>query len=348
MQTDNPSFPVAIVILNWNGLHFLKLFLPTVIALSPHAEIIIADNASTDESVNWMKEHHPHLRIISLPVNMGFAGGYNAALKQVNADIYVLLNSDVLVTEGWLQPVIELMKSNSAIAACQPKIKSYADRHLLEHAGGAGGFIDYLGYPFCRGRIYTTLEEDHKQYDTVSEVFWATGACLFIRSDAFHKCNGFDEDFFAHMEEIDLCWRLQHRGYKIMVQPAAEVFHVGGGTLPKTSPHKTYLNFRNNLLMIHKNLDDREWFKVFMIRLFMDGLAGFKFLISGHPADCLSVIKAHFYFYSNYKRRKSIRKKEQQLITTKIIAGIYKRSIVFDYYLYGKKFFSQLKGKFSS
>jgi GT2 family glycosyltransferase len=348
MHNPKSPFHIAIVILNWNGIHFLKQFLPEVILYSKGAEVIVADNASSDDSLVWIEENHKEVRIIRLASNAGFAGGYNKALAQVKADIYVLLNSDVLVTEGWLNPVIELMSSDATVAACQPKICSFSDRHLLEHAGGAGGFIDYLGYPFCRGRIYTTLEEDNGQYDDQREIFWATGACLFIRSEVFHQCNGFDEDFFAHMEEIDLCWRIHHLGLKIMIAPAAKVYHVGGGTLPKSNSKKTYLNFRNNILMIHKNLLPDEWIKVFIIRLLMDGLAGIKFFLSGQPADCWSVVKAHLYFYKNYNRRKLIRKKAQSEITYKTIPGIYQRSIVFDYYIAGKKYFSQLKGRFST
>jgi GT2 family glycosyltransferase len=341
------SIHVAIVILNWNGLHFLKEFLPHVKEFSKGAEIIVADNASGDDSVKWMEQNHADVRIIKLSSNTGFAGGYNKALKEIEADVYVLLNSDVLVTENWLEPVLDVMKNDPAIAACQPKIRSYSDRKLLEHAGAAGGFIDHLGYPFCRGRIYNTLEVDNDQYNDTREIFWATGACLFIRSEVFHACNGFDEDFFAHMEEIDLCWRIHHRGYKIMVEPSSVVYHVGGGTLPRSNPRKTYYNFRNNMLMLHKNLLPGKWRKVFMIRLLMDGLAGLKFLLSGHPADCASVIKAHFYFYRNYSRRKKIREAEQQNITHPGIPGIYKNSIVFDYYISGKKHFSELKGIFS-
>lgn len=347
MQDPSGRPLVSVVILNWNGLHFLQQFLPYVIQYSPGAEIVVADNASTDDSVKWIRQEHPSVRIIEMERNTGFAGGYNIALKKIDARFYVLLNSDVLVTPNWLDPVLEKMKSDAAIAACQPKIRSWSDRSLLEHAGGSGGFIDYLGYPFCRGRIYSTLEADHGQYDTARDIFWATGACLFIRSEVFHACNGFDEDFFAHMEEIDLCWRIHHRGYKIMVEPVSTVFHVGGGTLPKSNPRKTYFNFRNNLLMIHKNMLPGTWLKVFMIRLLMDGLAGMKFLLSGHPSDCISVIKAHFYFYGNYIRRRKVRKEEQQKITHPHIPGIYQRSVVFDYYASGKRYFSELKGNFS-
>jgi GT2 family glycosyltransferase len=338
---------VAVVILNWNGIHYLKTFLPGVIRFSEGAAIVVADNASTDDSVKWLYENHPAVRIVLMDSNYGFAGGYNKALKQIDAKFYVLLNSDVEVTEGWLNDILSKMTADVSIAACQPKIKSYAQRNLLEHAGGAGGFMDYLGYPFCRGRIYLTLEEDKGQYDTKSEIFWASGACLFIRSDVFHHSNGFDEEFFAHMEEIDLCWRIHHQGYKVMVFPETTVFHVGGGTLPKSHPRKTYYNFRNNLLMLHKNLPGNKLTGIFIVRLILDGLAGIKFLISGYPKDCFSVIKAHIYFYSNLKKRKKIRAEAQKLIINHTVPGIYRRSIVWDYYIAGCRYFSQLHNDFT-
>lgn len=338
---------IAIVILNWNGRDFLERFLPIVIKYSKGAEVIIADNNSKDDSISFLRNNYPGLRLILLEENTGFTGGYNRALKQVQADIYVLLNSDVEVTEGWLEPVINIMKSNGNVAACQPKVRSYNDRELLEHAGASGGFIDYLGYPFCRGRIYNHLEEDTGQYDDAREIFWATGACMFIRSDVFHQLGGFDDDFFAHMEEIDLCWRMHRAGYKIMVQPESVIYHVGGGTLPKHNPRKTYYNFRNNLMMIHKNqIAPRVW-RILVARLFLDGLAGLKFLLDGHGADCFAVIKAHFYFYKNFARRQKLRlqsipNKDQKL------PCVYQNNIVLAHYVLGKKKFSELEqNKFS-
>src|SRR6185436_9827740 len=232
----------AIVILNWNGKELMKRFLKNVITHSQHcAEIIIADNASTDGSAQFLKENFPALKIIPFSENYGFAGGYNKALKEINAEYYILLNSDVEVSEKWIEPVIEMMEADPGIVCCQPKIKSWHNKELFEHAGGAGGFIDNYGYPFCRGRIFLTLEKDDGQYNDAKEIFWATGACMFIRSKVFHEMNGFDEQFFAHMEEIDLCWRMQNKGYKIYCIPEYEVFHIGGGTLPKNNPGKTYL-----------------------------------------------------------------------------------------------------------
>ena len=252
---------VAVVILNWNGKSFLEKFLPSVFACnSSYAEIIVADNASTDDSVSFLKSKYPQIKIIQNSSNGGFAKGYNDALKLVEAEYYVLLNSDVEVTPNWIDSVIQLMDTDKSIAACQPKIRAFDDKKSFEYAGAGGGFIDKYGYPFCRGRILDTLEEDKGQYNDVREVFWATGACLFVRSECYHKVNGFDEDFFAHMEEIDLCWRLKNLGYKIMYSPNSTVFHVGGGTLNKTSPKKTYLNFRNNLILLCKNHPPKYFF----------------------------------------------------------------------------------------
>lgn len=343
-----PDYPrIAIVILNWNGIRFLQQFLPNVKKNSGGAEIVVADNNSSDDSLSWLRENHPDVSLIEMKINTGFAGGYNKALKQVDADIFVLLNSDVEVTEGWMQPIIRLMSNDPAIAACQPKILSFQHRNLFEHAGASGGFIDYLGYPFCRGRIYNTLEEDKGQYNNSREVFWATGASMFVRADVFHELNGFDEDFFAHMEEIDLCWRMHYAGYKVMVEPASCVYHVGGGTLPKSNHIKTYYNFRNNLMMIHKNFPaDRMWI-IMVIRLFLDGLAGLKFLASGNVKDCWSVVKAHFYFYGHYQHRKKVRNESMRLIKKQNVPFIYRKNIVFSYYLLGRKYFSQLENKFS-
>src|SRR5690606_32957114 len=238
---------VAVVILNFNGAKLLKQFLPSVIKHTPSwCEIIVADNASTDNSLQVMKEYFPHIRIIPLSENTGFAGGYNRALKQVDAEYYVLLNSDIEVTPQWVESVIQFMDANKDVAACQPKILAYHQKNEFEHAGASGGFMDYLGYPFCRGRLFNTLEKDSGQYNQPIEIFWATGACMFIRSNEYHAAGALDEYFFAHMEEIDLCWRLKRKGLRLFCIPQSQVFHVGGGTLHKSNPRKTYLNFRNN------------------------------------------------------------------------------------------------------
>jgi GT2 family glycosyltransferase len=304
--------------------------------------VIVADNASSDNSLEYLNRYSDQIEIIKLESNFGFTGGYNRALKLVEADYFILLNSDVEVTANWIVPVIEYMEANPEIAACQPKIRSYHDRHLLEHAGAAGGYLDFLGYPFCRGRLFTTLEEDHEQYDDTRRVFWATGACMFIRAKSFHDMKGFDEAFFAHMEEIDLCWRLQQSGYAIAVVPQSVIHHVGGGTLPKSSPRKTYYNFRNNLLMLHKNMRLSALCYTIPIRLILDGIAGFKFLLNGDAGDCFAVIRAHFRFYLMLPGRMRMRKEQQGLRKTEKLTGFYNGSVVVDYFLRRKKKFSEL------
>jgi GT2 family glycosyltransferase len=330
---------VAVVILNWNGRKYLGKFLPTLIQHSYNdAEIIVADNASSDDSVTFLELNYPGVRIIRNPSNGGFAQGYNIALQQVEAEYYVLLNSDIEVTDNWINPVISLMDSDPLIAACQPKIRSYLEPKKFEYAGAAGGFIDKYGYPFCRGRIFLSIEEDHGQYDDQIEIFWATGACMFVRASLFHEHGGLDEDFFAHMEEIDFCWRLKNMGYKIMYCPASTVFHIGGGTLPKISWRKTYLNFRNNFYLLYKNLPDERLVKVFTVRLILDGVAAVKFLIQAGFKDFWAVSKAHFSFYQTYQKTKSKRK----LLKQGSMKLVYEKTIVIDYYLKGKRKFSQL------
>jgi len=294
---------IAVVILNWNGKNFLEKFLPAVVSYSSDiAEIIVADNDSTDDSVAFLQANFPEVRIVGLDKNYGFAGGYNKALKQIKAEYYLLLNSDVEITENWLQPMLNLLDTDNKIVACQPKIKDFKNKDYFEYAGAAGGFMDRLGYPLCRGRIFDELEKDTGQYNDVVEVFWASGACLFIRSKEYHEFGGLDEFFFAHMEEIDLCWRLKNAGYKIMYCPDSTVYHVGGGTLNKIKPQKTFLNFRNSLLALHKNLPKNKRFIVILQRLLLDGLAGFKFLFSGKPNHAWAIIRAHFSFYGAVKQ----------------------------------------------
>lgn len=334
---------VAVVILNWNGKKFLEKFLPSVFDCnSPIAEIIVADNASSDDSVSFLKSKYPQVRIIQNASNGGFAKGYNDALKFVEAEYYVLLNSDVEVTPNWIDAVIKIMDGDKSIAACQPKIKAFDNKKLFEYAGAAGGFIDKYGYPFCRGRILDTLEEDNGQYNDVREIFWATGACLFVRAELYHKVNGFDEDFFAHMEEIDLCWRLKNLGYKVMYCPDSTVYHVGGGTLNKTSPKKTYLNFRNNLILICKNHPPQYFFIKLMWRMNLDGVAGVKFLLSGQFSHFVAVLKAHKSFYftlgSTLKKRRALKKQVTKYTTT----AVYLHSIVADYYIRGKRTFKEI------
>lgn len=335
----------AIVILNWNGRFFLEKFLPSVIQHKhPDAEIIIADNDSSDDSIEFLKEVYPDIRIIKNDKNYGFAGGYNKALEKVDATYFVLLNSDIEVSPGWMEPVLEYMDNNPRVAACQPKILSYDEPGKFEYAGASGGFIDRYGYPFCRGRIFLSLEEDQGQYDDITEVFWATGACLFVRSEIFRSQGGFDEDFFAHMEEIDFCWRLKNEGYKIMAIPGSVIYHVGGGTLPKSSARKTYLNFRNNMILLHKNMPGKYLPRVIIARFILDGIASLKFLAEGHVKDFLAVFRAYLSFYRTLGRTNKKRKK----LPHKKPFKIYNGNIVFDHFILGKKKFTDLEeSKFS-
>ncbi|MEA5139556.1 glycosyltransferase family 2 protein [Arcicella rigui] len=330
---------IAVVILNYNGQKHLTDFLPSVIQNSSNAAIYVADNASTDKSLELLKTNFPEVKVIALSENHGFAQGYNEALSQIEAEYYVLLNSDVEVTPNWIEPIIDLMKKNPTIAACQPKIKAFHQKTHFEYAGAAGGFIDHLGYPFCRGRIFLDLEEDLGQFNNNQEVFWATGACMFVRAEIFHQVGGFDGDFFAHMEEIDLCWRMHHAGYQVFVCGESEVYHVGGGTLHKSNPYKTFLNFRNGLAMLYKNHPDKGFAKAIFLRLVLDGVAGAKFLFFDTWQDCWAVVKAHFDFYANirkwHNKRISIQKRNN-------IKAIFPEKIIWHYFVKGKKKFKDL------
>jgi len=304
---------LAIVILNWNGEKLLGEFLPSVIEFSQNHQIYVIDNASTDNSVSFLKSNFPEIQIIQHTENYGFTKGYNLGLQEIKAEFYCLLNSDVKVTKNWINPILELFKKDNSIAAIQPKILSYSQPEYFEFAGAAGGLIDSFGYPYCRGRIFDTLEKDLGQFNDEVEIFWATGACFFIRKNDFDEMNGFDEDFFAHMEEIDLCWRLKNQDKKVFYCGKSTVFHLGGGTLNKVSPKKTYLNFRNNLLMLLKNLPKNTWILIIFIRMILDGIAAFKFLFSNGISHVFAILKAHIYFYLNffkfYKKRKAGKKK---------------------------------------
>jgi len=335
----------AVVILNWNGRNFLEKFLPTVIEHSKDdAKVIIADNASTDDSIGYLEKHHPDIRIIRLEKNWGFAGGYNMALRQIKADYYILLNSDIEVSENWIPPVIGLMEDDHTIVACQPKIRSYHEKDKFEYAGAAGGFIDKYGYPFCQGRLFQSLEKDTGQYDEIKEVFWATGACMFVRANVFHQLGGFDDDFFAHMEEIDFCWRAKNAGHKIMYCPGSTIFHIGGGTLPRKNSQKTYLNIRNNIIMLFKNLESDRLVKVLSARIILDYVAAIKFLIDGGFRDMTAVLRAHFYIFSNIGR---LRKKRENIPHTRV-SQIYWGNVVLRHYVMQKKTFRQLDpGRFT-
>jgi len=335
----------AVVILNWNGRLFLEAFLPTIIETSKSvADIVVADNQSTDDSVEFLEKKFPDVRIIHTGGNLGYAGGYNRALSQIDAEYFVLLNSDIEVSKNWIEPIIRLMDEDETIAACQPKILSFKERDTFEYAGAGGGFIDKYGYPFCRGRLFQSLEKDTGQYNDNTEIFWASGACMFVRAKYFRASGGLDEDFFAHMEEIDLCWRLKHQGYKIMYCSQSTVYHVGGGTLDKSSPKKTYLNMRNNITMLYKNLPTKQLYPILIIRLFLDFFAAIKFLVDGGVRHFAAVTRAHLGFYFSFKKNRAKRKR----INKKSVSQIYSGNIVIDHFFRGIKKFKDLnKKKFS-
>jgi len=353
---DTPK--VAVVILNWNGVKYLKQFLPTVLASTwPGLEVVVGDNASSDESLAFIKENHPNIRIIQNDQNYGFTGGYNRVLSQLDADYYILLNSDVEVMPGWIEPVISLMESDPLIAAAAPKILSFAQKDQFEHAGAAGGFIDAFGYPFCRGRMFYEVEHDLGQYEQSDEVFWASGASLFIKKKCWDEVGGFDEYFFAHMEEIDLCWRLKNMGYKVMYCAQSAIYHVGGGTLNAENPFKTYLNFRNNLLLLKKNLPFWRAFFVIPLRFCMDLLAIARFLAEGKRKDAWAVSRAHQNFVlhlfgirvSGYGvkdldngKNSSSPKTHHSKRTIHNLKGMYKGSIVWSFFVKKKTRFTDL------
>ncbi len=339
---ENESLELAIVILNFNGKNWLEKFLPTVILYSPKNTVIVADNCSTDDSVNYLKSNFPEVQLIHNEENGGFAKGYNDALKKVKATYYLLLNSDIEVTENWLSPLLKKMETEG-IAGCQPKVLAYNNKEKFEHAGASGGFIDRLAYPFCRGRILNHVEIDAEQYNYSTKIFWATGACMLVKSSVYWELEGLDERFFAHMEEIDFCWKANRAGYHFEVVPESTVYHVGGGTLAYESPKKTFLNFRNSLLMIHKN-NSGIVFLVIIRRLLLDGLAGIFFLLNGKFPHVLAVLKAHFSYYSMISSSQKERKKWRKL-THKPTNGVYNGSILWVYFAQKVKVFSQLNAR---
>lgn len=335
---------VAIVILNWNGAKMLSTYLPSVINYSrDEAEIFVADNASTDDSMSWLSKHYPMVKQIALDRNWGFAEGYNKALGHIDAEYYILLNSDIEVTHHWLTPLIEFMDAHPQVAACQPKLLSVSNHDQFEYAGACGGFIDRYGYPFCRGRIFQTVENDDGQYDDPCKIAWATGACLMIRSHDYWEAGGLDGRFFAHSEEIDLCWRLRSRGRDIYCVPDSQVYHVGGGTLPKNNPMKTFLNFRNNLTMLYKNLNDKDLKHVMRVRWWLDYLAALQMLLLGHHwSDFCAVFKARKAFKRWRNEFEFDRQKIQnsRLVQDEKILNSY--SILWKYYVKGKKKYSKI------
>jgi GT2 family glycosyltransferase len=324
---------IAVVILNWNGVKLLEQFLPSVIQYSPEATIYVADNASTDDSISFVMANFPTVHIIRNNENFGFAGGYNEAFKQIDAQLYALVNSDIEVTQNWLLPIIETFENEPQTAIIQPKILDYKNKEYFEYAGAAGGFIDKYGYPYCRGRIFETIEKDMGQYNDSCEIFWASGACFFIRSSVYNELKGFDADFFAHQEEIDLCWRAINKGHKIKYTPESVVYHVGGATLQQGNPRKTFLNFRNSLLMLTKNLPKESVYWILFCRMLLDGLAGIQFIFKGKFSHFSAILKAHYSFYClfsiNYNKREAIQTKKYYTI----------RSIVYNYFVNNGKVF---------
>jgi GT2 family glycosyltransferase len=335
----------AVVILNWNGLGFLKKFLGTVIKHSADEKTVIcvADNGSTDGSPEWVAANHHDVKLILLDKNYGFAGGYNLAIDQIEARYFVLLNSDIEVTAGWLRPLVNFMDNNPDAASCQPKILSYNQKDQFEHAGAAGCFIDKYGYPYCRGRIFNKIEKDTGQYNSEIEVFWSSGACMIVRGEAWKKCGGFDASFFAHMEEIDLCWRFNKAGYRVCFIPDSVVYHVGGGSLPYNSPFKTYLNFRNSLFLLYKNLPDNKLHSVLFIRLLLDGIAAAFFLSKGSFTSVKAVWRAHMDFYRSLNKLEAKRILVKELEKVSLPTPVLNKSIVFEFYIKGHKTYNSLQ-----
>jgi GT2 family glycosyltransferase len=318
---------IAVVILNWNGAKLLEQFLPSVVQYSDEAKIYVVDNASTDNSIVILKNQFPSVTIIQNDGNYGFAKGYNVGLQQIEEDYYVLVNSDIEVTENWLAPILSIFDNDSSVGIIQPKILDYKNKTYFEYAGAAGGFIDQFGYPYCRGRIFETIEKDSGQYDDEVDIFWASGACFFIRKEVYRKLNGFDDDFFAHQEEIDLCWRAFNLGYQAKYTFKSIIYHVGGATLKESSPKKTFLNFRNSLLMLTKNLPENKLVPILFIRLILDGLAGVQFIFKGKFVHCWAIIKAHFSFYSLIN--KTLKKRNVKTFDN----YYHSKSIIYSYFI---------------
>ena len=335
---------VAIVILNWNGAALMERFLPSVVRYSPEemAEVVVADNGSTDDSLALLAGKFPSVRVVRFDRNYGFAEGYNRALQQIDTPYAVLLNSDVEVTPGWLEAPLRRLDASPEVAAVQPKLLAEQARDQFEYAGAAGGFMDKYGYPFCRGRIFQEIETDRGQYDAEADILWATGACLFVRTEVYRAVGGLDAKFFAHQEEIDMCWRMRARGYRLVCTPESVVYHVGGGTLNAESPRKTFLNFRNNLLMLYKNLPEKELHRVMRLRFWLDYLAALKFLLEGHPANARAVREARREFHRLVPEYRETRIVNQQLAVVKEIPELKSFSLLWQFYVRGKKHYGQL------
>jgi GT2 family glycosyltransferase len=335
---------VAVVILNWNGTDLLKRFLPPLIRNTDPdlADIWVADNGSTDDSLDVLRKDFPAVQVLELGQNYGFAEGYNRALNRIEATYYVLLNSDVEVSENWLEPMHHALSDDPRIGACGPKIRSWHNREEFEHAGAAGGFLDKYGYPFCRGRIFNVLERDEGQFDTNRDIFWASGACFMIRSELYKKAGGLDPFFFAHMEEIDLCWRIKNMGYRVQFSYESAVFHVGGATLPKNDNKKTYLNFRNNIILLYKNLPSSRLFRVLFPRLILDCISLVQFLARLEFRNFAAVIRAHFFLLGHISTIKKLRSRNLDICTPAVHREMYNKSIVYNFFIKGRKHFSEL------
>ncbi|MBN2213329.1 MAG: glycosyltransferase [Bacteroidales bacterium] len=334
----------AIVILNWNGKRYLTKFLPSILSHSNNDGycVYIADNGSSDDSLEWLHQYQPGVKIITHDRNYGFALGYAKALQQIDSEYFVLLNSDVEVTPHWLTPVIKIMDNDKSIAACMPKIRSYENTELFEYAGAAGGFIDKFGYPFCRGRILNVIEKDHGQYNDMREIFWASGACMFLRASAYFEAGGLDADFFAHMEEIDLCWRLKRLGYKIVFSPEVTIYHVGGGTLPNNTPRKIFFNYRNSLFLLFKNLPSNQFLIILVTRLLLDCLSSLVYIAQLKIPFFWSVLKAHFAFYGSLGKLLAKRKKFKRKEKIRHPGEIFPGSILVRFFIKKQHHFNQL------
>ncbi len=333
----------AVVILSYNGKKWHEQFLPLIVEEAHTGyEVIVVDNASTDDTYAYLQEQFPTVKTLQIGINRGFSNGYAEALKQIEAKYYILLSSDFEVTKGWYPPLIQAMQRYTGLAACQPKIRYWRDREYFEYAGAGGGFMDNLGYLFCRGRVFNTLEKDTNQYNDDIEVFWASGGCFMVRADLYHKAGGLDHDLYAHMEEVDLCWRLKNMGYKIGYIGQSTVYHVGGSVISYGSPQKLYYNFRNSLILLTKNESSRKLLWLFPLRLVLDGIAGLQMLFSGKPKGTFTIIKAHFHFYGSLGKWLQRRKDAKQLITHRNQSGIYRKSIVWQYFVLRKFVFTKL------
>ena len=348
IRPENKAIPklaeVAVVILNWNGVHFLEKFLPPLVEFTDQdmADIWVADNGSTDTSLELLNQEFPSVKTIELGYNYGFAEGYNRALDQITAPYFVLLNSDVEVTRNWLVPLYNALKKDASLGACMPKIKSWHDKSLFEHAGAAGGFIDKYGYPFCRGRIFNRIEKDNEQFNSDLDIFWASGACLVIRSELYKRSGGLDPFFFAHMEEIDLCWRIKNLGYNIRFCWESTIYHIGGGTLPKQDHKKTYLNFRNNIILLYKNLPGGKLFRILFPRLILDWISMLQFLVKFELRNFSSVIKAHLFLLGHMRSIHRLRVKNLALNGLRTHPEMFQGSIVKHFFIKGNKYYQQL------